>query len=323
MSASSNSKPSVACVVITYNRDDFIQTCITSLLASRSDTLDVSVTVINNGSPDNTAEVLATYPPQDVTAVTNAQNMSLSQALNDGIDLGLATGADYMILLNDDTEMRPGALEEMVAVCAEVGGSIVTPLQINYREPDALDHIMLKHVQNTPDLVTDAVYHRAVKRYYPQDGMIGAAVLAACDTFKKVGYFDLMFPFYGSDDDYFVRAKRLGVPLILATQAHMLHMHGRLATTAAKSTNRGEWQKRWKTNFRGQQLIKLKQPEKSLPANYIRVLGRSVQSLPKHIGQHGLGVVGPMVTTLAELLGAYGKIRDRREEESSRVKAAG
>lgn len=321
MSASTDKKTSVACVVITYNRDDFIDTCIASLLAARSDTLDVSVTVINNGSPDNTAEVLAAYAPEDVTVVTNAQNMSLSQALNDGIDLGFATGADYMILLNDDTEMRPGALAEMVAVCAEVEGSIVTPLQVDYRHPDALDHIMLKHVQSTPDLVTDAVYHRAVKRYYPQKGMIGAAVLAARETFEKVGYFDLMFPFYGSDDDYFVRAKRLGAPLILATNAHMLHMHGRLATTEAKAQNRGEWQKRWKTNFRGQQLMKLKQPEKSLPVNYIRVIGRSVQTLPKHMRQHGIGVLGPMVSTLAELLGAYGKIQDRRAEEASRVQA--
>lgn len=321
MSVPTPGKTSVACVVITYNRDDFIETCIASLLASRSETLDVSVTVINNGSPDKTAEVLAAYSPKDVTTVTNEKNMSLSQALNDGIDLGFDTGADYIILLNDDTEMRPGALAEMVAVCAEVAGSIVTPLQIDYRQPDALDHTMLLHVKGTSDLLTDAVYHRKVKRYYRQNGMIGAAVLAARATFKKVGYFDLLFPFYGSDDDYFVRAKRLGVPLILATEAHMLHMHGRLAATDAKAQNRGEWKTRWRSNFRGKQLMKLKRPERSFAANYIRVLGRSVAMLPKQVRENGIGVLGPMVGTLVELLATYKKIEGRRIEEQSRIKA--
>ena len=321
MSAPTDAKTRLACIVITYNRDDFIETCIESLLASRSDTLDVSVTVINNGSPDNTAEVLAAYPPEDVTAVTNAQNMSLSQALNDGIDLGYATGADYMILLNDDTEMRPGALAEMVSVCAEVEGSIITPLQIDYRNPEALDHTMLMHVQNTPELVTDAVYHQNVKRYYPQRGMIGAAVLAARTTFEKVGYFDLLFPFYGSDDDYFTRARRLGVPLILATRAQMLHMHGRLAATDAKTQNRSEWQKRWKSNFRGKQLMKLKEPEKSLASNYLRVIGRSLQMLPRHMREHGFGVLPPMFSTLIELIRSHKSIRERRAEELARVQA--
>ena len=54
-------RTSVSCVVITYNRDDFIDRCLTSLL-EQSDTLDVRVSVINNGSSDNTAQTLGSGP---------------------------------------------------------------------------------------------------------------------------------------------------------------------------------------------------------------------------------------------------------------------
>ncbi|HKK29635.1 MAG TPA: glycosyltransferase family 2 protein, partial [Alphaproteobacteria bacterium] len=247
MMALTQTRSSIACAVVTYNRDDFIETCIASLLASRSDRLDVSVIVIDNGSADGTAALLAAYPPEDITVITNAKNVSLSEALNQGIDAGFASGADYIALLNDDIEMRPGAVAELVAVAAEVKGAVVTPLQIDYRKPDELEEVMLKKVQDTPDLLNDAVYRGAIKRYYEQPhGMIGSALVAARETYETIGYFDLLFPFYGSDNDYFTRAARLGRPLLLAMKAHMLHMHGRVSTT--KTVNRADWLRRRKSS---------------------------------------------------------------------------
>lgn len=318
MSAPKAMNTRLACVVITYNRDDFIETCIASLLEARSDTLDVSVTVINNGSPDNTAEVLARYAPEDVTTITNETNIPLTLSLNKGLAHAHGTDADYFILLNDDIEMKPGALAEMVAVCAEVEGSIVTPLQIDYRNPDRLDGGMMQKVAATPELLNDAVYRGEIKRYYSQHGMIGAAILAARETFAKVGDFDPLFPFYGNDDDYFNRARRLGVPLLLASKAHMLHMHGRVTAYKSKSQDRAEFLRRWRMNYRGQQLHKLKSPDRSLAGNYIRVAWRTAQNLPKFTRLHGLSGAGVALGTLFELLGSYGPVREARAAEAAR-----
>jgi len=318
MVALKGTKASIACTVVTYNRDDFIETCIASLLAAHSDTLDVTVIVINNGSPDGTTEVLKRYAPEDVTVITNTQNVSLSRALNQGIDAGFAAGTDYIALLNDDIEMRPGALAELVAVAAEVEGAVVTPLQINYRKPDELDGLMMKKVQGTPELINDAVYRGEIKRYYAQPhGMIGAAQVAARETYETIGYFDPLFRFYGADNDYFTRATRLGRPLILATRAHMLHMHGRVSTT--KALDRADWLRRWKSEFRGRQLMKLKFSDRSLPHTYLRLFARGFLDLPKHARRFGRAGAMATLSALFGLLGEYTTIRDRRSEERDRM----
>lgn len=311
---------SVACIVVTYNRDDFIARCVTSLLAARGPGLDVRVTVIDNGSPDKTAEVLAGFSPTEVEVVTKTVNTPLSLVLNEGLAIGHASGADYLLVLNDDIEMREGAIAELVAVCREVPGSIVTPMQINYRQPDMLDPSMLERLQATPDLINDAVYRRDIKRYYAQRSLIGAALLARRETFARVGDFDPIFSFYGVDDDYCNRARDLGVPLLVATGAEMLHMHGRTSDT--RTADKSAWLKRWTTMYRARMIFVLKTPGRSLSMAYLTVTGRALRDAVKFGLQRFPRGSVVALRTLAELVGAYGRIRDRRNEEA-RLAAAG
>jgi GT2 family glycosyltransferase len=141
--------PRVACIVITYNREDFVPVCVASLLREHGEAVQIEVTVINNGATDGTAEVLANIDDPRVTIRTNAVNTPIVQVLNDSLKIGHGSGADYILLLNDDIEMQPGAIVEMVEVCREVPHSIVTPLQINYRKPDEIDAFMLDRLRTT------------------------------------------------------------------------------------------------------------------------------------------------------------------------------
>lgn len=306
---------SVACIVITYNRDDFIEACVNSLLNERSAELDVRVVVINNGSPDKTAEVLARYSADDVTVITNETNQPLCTALNMSLDIGHASDADYFLLLNDDIEMRPGAIAEMVDVCREVPGAIVSPLQINYRNPDELDSAMLERLQTSTELVTDASMGREIKRYYTQKSLIGSALLAHRETYAAIGNFDPAFSFYGLDDDYCNRARDMGIPRLVAMRARMLHMHGRTSDTRAASKE--AWLRRWTTMYRARVIFTLKSTEHSLLRNYLRaasgMLGDIVRFMFKRFPK-GTQIAG---RTLIDVLRDYPRFKERRALEQA------
>lgn len=308
-------KPTVACLVVTYNREDFIGTCVASLLAARSDELDIEVTVFNNGSPDGTRAVLDRLAAETgISVVHKDTNIRLALVMNESLEAGHASGAEYLLLLNDDIEMRPGAIAEMVAVERERPGALVTPMQIDYRNPEKLDAGMLERVRATPELVTDAVYHRKVKRHYTQETLIGAALLGKAETFASVGDFDPLFTFYGLDDDYCTRAKALGVPLLVATGAEMLHMHGK-TTENSTTPDKAAWMRRWSTMYRARILFRLKAPDRPLPLAYLAAAGRMLGDIPRFLVQRFPGGAGVAARTLVDLLIAYGDVSRRRALE--------
>lgn len=306
---------SIACIVITYNRDDFIESCIESLLRERSEALDVRVVVINNGSEDNTAEILARYDADDVTVVTNPVNKSLCAALNMSLDIGHTSDADYFLLLNDDIEMKPGAIAEMVHVCREVPNAIVSPLQINYRKPDELDATMMERLQASTDLITDVAMKGEVKRYYHQKSLIGSALLAHRNTYSAIGNFDPAFSFYGLDDDYCNRARDMGIPLLVAMKAKMLHMHGRVSDT--KTVCKDAWLRRWTTMYHARVIFTLKSTERSLPGNYLRAAGGMLSDIFRFMLKRFPKGTQIASRTLIDVLRNYPRIKERRALEQA------
>ena len=307
--------PRVACVVVTYNRDDFVDSCVASLLREHNDALPIEVTVINNGATDRTADVLAKIDDPRVSVRTKDTNRPLVLVLNECLEIGHASGADYILLLNDDIEMRPGAIAEMVAVCNEVQPSIVSPLQINYRKPDQIDGALLGRLAKSDELLNDALLKGETGRYYHQRSLIGAALLATPETFRAVGDFDPIFTFYGPDDDYSNRAREMGISLVVAMRAEMLHLHGK--TEASATIDKKDWLRRWTTQYRGRMIFRLKSRERSLPFNYAAVIGQTLFDIPRYLLARFPGGSIAAARTLVELLKSYGQVARRRKEEDA------
>lgn len=311
------SRPRVACIVITYNRDDFVSDCVASLLREDGDVLGIEVTVINNGATDNTAEVLADIDDPRVTIRTNETNRRLALVLNTGLEIGLASGSDYVLILNDDIKMQPGAIAEMVSVCREVPMSIVTPVQINYRRPDEIDGAMAELLRATPGLLDDVVLKGEPQRYYRQRTLIGAALLAEPGTFRAVGDFDPTFAFYGLDDDYANRARDMGLPLLVAMRARMLHLHGK--ASASPEVSRKDWLRRWSTHYQARAIFEIKSPERSFPASFAKVVVRVAFDIILFLFKKFPGGSKCALQTLMFLLGHYGQLSRRRKFEDGNL----
>jgi glycosyltransferase involved in cell wall biosynthesis len=97
--------PVVSVVIPTYNRPQFVRGAVRSVLAQTF--LDFELIVIDNGSVDDTSNVIRSFDDPRVRCVRIEINNGVSPARNRGIEL--ARG-EFIAFLDDDDEWLPDKL---------------------------------------------------------------------------------------------------------------------------------------------------------------------------------------------------------------------
>jgi N-acetylglucosaminyl-diphospho-decaprenol L-rhamnosyltransferase len=99
---------SIDVVVPAYNHWDLTSSCLSHLAAQST---PHRVIVVDNGSTDETREALRRDWPE-VTAIELDHNHAFTRAVNLGVSAGVG---GYVVLLNNDVDLRPDCLEHLVA----------------------------------------------------------------------------------------------------------------------------------------------------------------------------------------------------------------
>ena len=102
-------------IIPAYNAEDTIETCLKSIDIEKK-TYSLEIVLINDGSSDNTEEVVERFQKSHSFArlkLVNKTNKGASAARNDGIDL--AKGRFIFFMDADDT-MNRTALDEMISI---------------------------------------------------------------------------------------------------------------------------------------------------------------------------------------------------------------
>lgn len=102
--------PRVSVIIPTYNRADILDRAINSVLGQTFN--DLELIVVDDGSTDDTPELIAQYEDPRLTFIEHEENRGGSVARNTGI--AHATG-DYLAFLDSDDAWRPRKLELQVA----------------------------------------------------------------------------------------------------------------------------------------------------------------------------------------------------------------
>ena len=103
--------PNVSVIIPTYKRAHLVSQAIESVLAQTY--TDYEIIVVNDGSPDNTDQVLASFGDQ-ITAI-HQENLGVAAARNAGI---MAASGRYIAFVDDDDLWLPNKLEKQIA-CLE------------------------------------------------------------------------------------------------------------------------------------------------------------------------------------------------------------
>lgn len=106
-------EPLVGCVIINWNGYPDTVACLDALRSIEYSRL--VIVVVDNGSTDDSVPLIQAAHP-DIRLVQTGKNLGFSGGNNAGIREVLSLGVEYVWLLNNDTQPKPQALRELVAM---------------------------------------------------------------------------------------------------------------------------------------------------------------------------------------------------------------
>lgn len=210
----------VTVVIPNYNGKHFMEPCLDSL--KNQTYRGFKILVVDNASTDGSIEYMKeTYPNIEVIGLE--QNYGFSKAVNVGIQ---HSKTPYVILLNNDTTVDPGYVEEMVKAIEKSPGIFsVSSKMIQMYQPELID--------SAGDLYTLMGWGvcrgagRPVTNYIKEDEIFTACAGAAIyrrSAFEKIGYFDENHFAYLEDIDVGYRAKIYGYKNMYCPTALVYHV---------------------------------------------------------------------------------------------------
>jgi GT2 family glycosyltransferase len=222
---SHGARPRVAGIVLSYNGKEVTLLTLGSLLESRYPALDL--VLVDNGSTDGTAEAVAETFPQ-VRVLRIATNRGPVPGMNLGLRFALDQGYDYPLLLNNDIEVDPAMVDELVA-------AIESDPEVGCVGPKAYYYEDRNRLWSTGGIVR---FKESVNRergmgdldggQYDRDGVVdyltGCALLMRREALEATGYFDPIFSLSVEDADWGVRMRRAGFRAVYAHRAVLWHM---------------------------------------------------------------------------------------------------
>lgn len=105
----SESKDSVAAVVVTFNRLELLKQCVDSL---RAQTVHCDILIVDNASTDGTGQWAASQP--DLAYRNTGSNLGGAGGFNLGMRWAVEAGCEYVWVMDDDTLPKPDALEKLL-----------------------------------------------------------------------------------------------------------------------------------------------------------------------------------------------------------------
>jgi hypothetical protein len=230
----------VAVVLNWCNAPDTIG-CVESLLLQRSKETQaqeaLQVVLVDNASPDGSGALLAQRFPQ-LPFIQTGANLGYAGGNNAGIRWALAHGADWVLVLNNDTTCDAEMVAELLAAAQ--------------RHPSAgalSPYIGLGANPATPwfaggrmDFVRGLGLHTQCAAECACTFLSGCCLLLRREALEQVGAFDEAYWCYVEDADLCLRLSRAGYDLWYVPSARMVH-HAP-PVTATPTARQIEWRDR-------------------------------------------------------------------------------
>ncbi len=298
----------VTAVVLNYNGRELLEVVLPSLRRQTYQDFDV-VVVDDCSSDDSIAYLTETWP--DVAVVnTGPSNVGVSAALN--VAVGAARG-ELVALLNNDLELEPGWLAELVAAldrhpeAASAAGKL-----LRYSQRDMIDSAGDVFTRGAAAFGRGAG-ERDAGQYDDEEEVFAptaGAALYRTRVFAEVGPFDETFYAYFEDVDWGLRALLLGYRSRYVPGARGYHMGSR---TTKPTVNR----RFYELQHRNTLAVLIK----DVPLPYL------LRHVPEILGHHLLAFAhsargGLLKAHLRGIVravaGTPGWLRERRQIQSSR-----
>lgn len=234
----------IVILIVSWNVRELLRACLCSLQRYPATAHEQRIVVVDNASSDGTPEMLRRDFPE-VYLVANTTNRGFTGGNNDGlrkISQFPILGSQFVLLLNPDTEVMPGALDALLA-CAEAHpeAGVVGP-QLRY--PDGSIQSSRRRFPTLWTALFESTWlqpiapRRVLDHYYARDcpddkvcevdWVVGAAMLVRWEAYWQVGGLDeRSFFMYSEELDWCRRIKAAGWKVIYDPRAQIVHYEGK------------------------------------------------------------------------------------------------
>lgn len=216
--------PRVLIIILCYNGIDDTLACLASL--RKLDYEHADHMIVDNASTDHTAaQVRALFP--EVKVIETGANLGFAAGNNVGLRFALEHDYDYILLLNNDTEVEPNFLSALISAAeSDTNIGIAGPSIVYHERPD-----LIWSAGGWIDwrrgcgLMID-IGERDTGRNKPirnVDFVTGCALLVKRDVLEQVGALDERFYMYYEETEWCVRAAKAGFRIVHVPQALIYH----------------------------------------------------------------------------------------------------
>lgn len=270
-----NDKIDLSIVIVSYNVRELLAECLGSVssiqfsvssiqssaqsLNTEHCLLNTEVFVVDNASRDGSAAMVrARFPAARL--IENTENRGFAAANNQAF---AETRGRYVLMLNPDTVVRPGALEALVKFmeahpqAGACGGKLLYAdgtLQHSAFAFPTLAQIFLDFFPINWRLTEARINGRYPRGWYARgepfqiDHPLGADLMVRRETGEQVGWLDEHFFIYCEEIDWCIRIKRAGWQIWCVPQAEIVHREGQ--STRHASRRDAMFVELWRARFR-------------------------------------------------------------------------
>jgi GT2 family glycosyltransferase len=228
----------VSYCVVNTNGGALLQACLEAIERTRPGDLESEVLVLDNASDDGSADAVR---EMDADIRLIALDRRQGKAANDSRLLQEARG-EYCLLLNEDSELQPGAVPALLGALRKDREAAVAGAQL--LAPDAAEVPCAWRLPGAATALAGALFlHR---RFTVESGAGGirpvgfvqsSAMLVRREAAREVGWLDDDFFVYSDETDFCKRLWDAGWKVLYVPTARAIH-HDQMAQDAAGAERR-------------------------------------------------------------------------------------
>ena len=216
--------PHIKILILNWNGKELLKPCLESVL--KIDYANYSVLVIDNGSTDNSLEMVKkNYPKMGCLLLD--KNYGYAGGYNKSFGYLKSDPPEFILLLNNDTEVDSDILNSFIQAKEQFGDNQIYGGKIYYQNnPEKIwyagGNINLKYAN---------IYHRGIRKPdssefsipMQTDYVTGCCLFISMEVINQLNGFDKQFNMYGEDVDLCLRAKQEGINCYYWPEAKLWH----------------------------------------------------------------------------------------------------